>query len=72
MVARLTESAVHGHMWGTDELRAVFDEPARLQGWLDVLVALADAQAELGIIPARAAEAISAGPMSTCSTSTSS
>ena len=60
MVARLTESAVHGHMWGTDELRAVFDEPARLQGWLDVLVALADAQAELGIIPARAAEAISA------------
>jgi adenylosuccinate lyase len=61
VVPRLTDSAVHGHIWGTDELRAVFDERARLQGWLDVLVALADAQAELGIIPVRAAEAIAAG-----------
>ena len=61
MIARLTESAVHGHLWGTDELRGVFAERARLQGWLDVLVVLADAQAELGIIPPAAAEAISAG-----------
>lgn len=60
MVARLTESAIHGHLWGTDELRAIFAEQARLQGWLDVLVALADAQAELGIIPTEAAVAIAA------------
>jgi adenylosuccinate lyase len=60
VTSRLTESAVHGHLWGTDELRAIFAERARLQGWLDVLVALADAQAELGIIPPAAAEAISA------------
>jgi adenylosuccinate lyase len=59
--SRLTESAVHGHLWGTDELRVIFAERARLQGWLDVLVALADTQAELGIIPPAAAEAIAAG-----------
>ena len=58
MGARITESALYGHLWGTDELRAVFDESARIQGWMDVLVALAGAQAELGIIPAEAARAI--------------
>jgi adenylosuccinate lyase len=59
--SRVTDSTVHGHLWGTDELRAIFAERARLQGWLDVLVVLADAQAELGIIPPAAAEAIAAG-----------
>jgi adenylosuccinate lyase len=58
MVARLTDSRVHGHLWGTPELRAVFDERSRLQSWLDILVALAAAQAELGIVPAASAEAI--------------
>ncbi|HKA69500.1 MAG TPA: adenylosuccinate lyase family protein [Actinomycetes bacterium] len=60
MDSRLTDSVVHGHLWGTDEVRAIFAEPARLQGWLDVLTALAGAQAELGLIPAQAATAIAA------------
>ena len=51
MGARLTDSAAYAHLWGTDETRALFDEPARWQRWLDILVALAEAQAELGIIP---------------------
>ncbi len=58
MVSRLTDSQLYGHLWGTEELRAVFEERARLQGWLDVLAALAKAQGELGIIPAQAAQAI--------------
>jgi len=61
MGARLTDSAEYAHLWGTDEVRAVFDQQARRQGWLDVLVALAGAQAELGIIPAAAADAIRQG-----------
>lgn len=61
MGTRLTDSAGYAHLWGTDELARVFDEPARLQCWLDILVALARVQARLGIIPARAAEAIAAG-----------
>jgi adenylosuccinate lyase len=56
--ARLTDSALYAHLWGTDELRRVFDEAGRIQGWLDVLAALAQAQAELGIIPEEAAKAI--------------
>ncbi len=58
MVSRLTDSQLYAHLWGTEELRAIFEEQARLQGWLDVLVALAEAQSELGIIPPGAAEAI--------------
>ncbi|MCZ2495183.1 adenylosuccinate lyase [Xylophilus sp. Kf1] len=46
------------HLWGTDELRAIFDEQNRVQKWLDFEAALASAQAELGIIPAAAATEI--------------
>jgi adenylosuccinate lyase len=60
MGARLSDSRLYAHLWGTEELRAVFDEEARLQSWLDILAALATAQAELGIIPASSAEAIAA------------
>src|SRR6058998_455914 len=41
-------------------VRALFTEAARFQSWLDVEAALAQAQAELGIIPARAAREIAA------------
>jgi adenylosuccinate lyase len=56
--ARLTDSRLYAHLWGTDELRAVFDERARLQTWLDILAVLARAQAKVGIIPAESAEQI--------------
>lgn len=39
-------------------VRALFTEASRYQAWLDVEVALAQAQAELGVIPASAAEEI--------------
>lgn len=58
MGARLSDSRLYAHLWGTDELRAVFDEEARLQSWLDILAALAATQAEVGIIPASSAAAI--------------
>ena len=41
-------------------VRALFAEAARYQAWLDVEAALAQAQAELGIIPPSAAEEIAA------------
>ena len=58
MTARLADSAMYAHLWGTPESRAVFDERARLQGWLDVLAALARAQAAEGLLPAGAAATI--------------
>ena len=58
MVARITDSEMYAHLWGTDELRAVFGERGRLQTWLDILAALAQAQAECDIIPSAAAATI--------------
>jgi adenylosuccinate lyase len=58
---RLSSSALYAHLWGTSETDVLFDEQAMIQSWLDVLVALARAQASLGIVPPAAAEAIAAG-----------
>jgi adenylosuccinate lyase len=55
------DSTLYRHLWGTEEARAIFEEPARLRSWLAILAALADAQADLGIVPAEAAQAIRAG-----------
>jgi adenylosuccinate lyase len=58
--ARIADSTMYGHLWGTPGVRAVFEEQARLQSWLEVLAALARAQAAEGIVPTEAAEAITA------------
>lgn len=44
--------------YGTEESRQVFCDYRRMQRWLDVEAALAQCQAELGIIPAAAAKAM--------------
>src|SRR5205807_1171575 len=53
-------SALLRHLWGTDELRAIFSEENRVQKWYDYEAALARAQADLGIIPKAAATEITA------------
>ncbi len=58
MGTRLSDSRQYAHLWGTPELSQLFDEQARLQSWLDILTALAAAQAGLGIIPVKAATQI--------------
>ncbi|HEV7210518.1 MAG TPA: adenylosuccinate lyase family protein [Blastococcus sp.] len=58
--ARIADSAMYGHLWGTPAVRAVFDERGRLQSWLDVLAALARAQAAEDLIPQAAAGVITA------------
>jgi adenylosuccinate lyase len=58
MTDRITDSVLYRHLWGTDEARAVLGEEGRLQGWLDVIAALARVQAEAGLIPDRAARLI--------------
>jgi 3-carboxy-cis,cis-muconate cycloisomerase len=52
------DSPILGTLYGSDAMRAVFDERAQLQRMLDVEAALARVQARLGIIPAEAADAI--------------
>ena len=58
MASHITDSIFLKDLYGTDEMRAVFEDRALLQKWLDVEVALAQAEAELGVIPAWAAEEI--------------
>ncbi len=58
MGAHLVDSVVYGHLWATSELHEVFDDPGRFQSWLEVLATLAEAQAEVGLVPPDAAEAI--------------
>lgn len=58
MSARIADSAMYGHLWGTPALRAVFEEHGRIQAWLDILAALAGAQAAEGVVPPEAAAAI--------------
>ena len=49
-----------GDFFGTPAMRGVFDSRALLQSWLDAEAALADAEAECGLIPASAAAEIRA------------
>src|SRR5678816_591538 len=55
---RVADSVVYRHLWTAPELDGLFAERNRLQRWLDVLAALARAQATLGIIPAASARTI--------------
>ncbi len=58
MSAHLIDSVVYGHLWSTPELHRLLDDEGRLQSWLDILAALAEAQAEVGLVPPDAAQAI--------------
>ena len=52
MPIHMIDSQIYKDAWGSEEMRAIFDDAPRTQGWLDVIATLAEAQAELGIIPA--------------------
>lgn len=52
------DSAIYGTLFGSDAMRAVFDDHAGLRRMLQVEAALARVQARLGLIPADAATAI--------------
>jgi len=60
MSAHPVDSVIYGHLWGTQEVRALLDDRGRLSAWLQILAALAEAQAEVGLVPAPAAAAIRA------------
>jgi 3-carboxy-cis,cis-muconate cycloisomerase len=52
------DGPILGTLYGSDAMRAVFDETAYFQRMLDVEAALARVQGRMGVIPADAAEAI--------------
>ena len=58
MTTGVFDSILLKHLWGTDEMCAVFCDENRVQKWYDYEAALAVSQAELEIIPIEAAEEI--------------
>lgn len=57
-IGEIIDSRFFGDGFGTEEAREIFCDIRRLQRWLDVEVALTEAQAEMGMVPAQAAEEI--------------
>lgn len=60
MTVHLIDTTVFGNSIGTPAMRKIFSERAMLQRWMDAEAALAEAQAELGMIPKEAAKLIAA------------
>ena len=58
--AHIIDSVVYEHLWSTPAARERFGERGRLQAWLEIIAALAAVQAEVGLVPAAAAEEIAA------------
>ena len=58
MSATAYDSAIFRDLFGTPAMRAVFSDAALARRYVEVEVALARAEAEVGVIPAAAAEAI--------------
>jgi 3-carboxy-cis,cis-muconate cycloisomerase len=58
MTINPADSTIFGGLFGSDDMRRLFSDPARLQKMLDVEAALARVEAGLGIVPQDAADAI--------------
>ena len=51
MASQLIDSRIYGSAWGTPELRAIFDEEARVRAWLEILAVLAETKASSASFP---------------------
>jgi adenylosuccinate lyase len=51
----ISDSTIYGSSWVADELRPLFTEQNRIEGWLEVMTVLAQVQAEFALIPEQAA-----------------
>lgn len=56
--SHVIDSRFYGHGYSTPTSRRIFCDVCRFQRWLDIEVALAHSQAQLGMIPEKAAEEI--------------
>jgi adenylosuccinate lyase len=61
MATQFMDSCVYGGAWGTPELRAIFEEEARITQWLEILAVLAETEGEFGLVPADMAARVAAG-----------
>jgi len=55
MSVHISDSSIYRSSWATPELRVLFDDAALTAGWIEIMVVLAETEAEFGLIPAAAA-----------------
>ena len=55
MSVHISDSAIYRNSWATPEMRALFDDAALTAGWIEVMIVLAETEAEFGLIPVAAA-----------------
>ncbi len=58
MPVHIIDSKIFGNAWGTDEMRAMFDEVPCIKAWLKIISSLAEAQEDVGLIPTGVSEEI--------------
>ena len=58
MASFIIDSKMFKDQYGTEEMRNVFSDENLVQKWLDSWAALAEAEAEIGMIPEAAAKEI--------------
>ena len=58
MASNMLDSMLYRNVFSTPAMREIFDDKTIMQNWLDLEAALAQTQAEMGIIPKAAAEEI--------------
>ncbi|MGY6278376.1 lyase family protein, partial [Methylomonas sp. MgM2] len=56
MSVHIIDSAIFKNSWSTPETRALFDDKAMIKAWVEVMVALAESEADFGLIPKQAAK----------------
>lgn len=56
--SQIADSRFHGHTYSTPHSRRIFCDDCRIRRWMAIEAALAESQAELGLIPVEAATAI--------------
>ncbi len=54
----ISDSLIYGVSWSTPELKELFSESNKIHGWIEIMVVLAETQAEFELIPADAAKDI--------------
>ena len=59
MASAMIDSVLFANNYSMPEVRQLFDDTTMVQNWLDIESALAQTQAEMGIIPQEAADEIS-------------
>lgn len=58
MPTQISDSLIYRNSWGTEETRAIFDDVPRTRAWLEILAALVEAQSEVELVPAEAANQV--------------